>query len=400
MKFGRYISELIYGKEAIGLELIIRGDDNYQAIFTKVFRKADNLIIQESWQREGSLEEIFDGLNVKLPYFASFSGKGIIIRQVNKKDDLRAVFPNMNLDELVVQEFENMDDSKFVSLIRKQQLNDILNVFEQKKLFLPKLILGPFSVLDTLGAFTFESTINTKMYELRVSNGVLLTVNSLSGEQNLETDLIPEEKITNFNLLSFSSSIDFTQAKYNKTFNESIYTLNGEAYKFKHLLRIFFYTVLGISFMALLINYFVFSNKSKVYNQYSFQLNKNMAQVKRLEGLKKEELKKREFLESTGIIDQSFFSFYSDKIGQTVPEKIRLTELVVFPVSKRIKINEQIDYGEIIKVSGYSIASEILNLWIKQLTREDWVKEIKINSYLFDAKANEGLFEIEIYLKE
>ena len=109
---------------------------------------------------------------------------------------------------------------------------------------------------------------------------------------------------------------------------------------------------------------------------------------------------KNAFIEMSGLKNASRVSFYADRIAMDLPEKIRLIELNVNPLEKKIKTGEPIVFGHNnIVVKGNSKRSSDLNNWILILKQNDWVSDILVINYQQENPLEPGVFEIKISVK-
>jgi Tfp pilus assembly protein PilN len=99
----------------------------------------------------------------------------------------------------------------------------------------------------------------------------------------------------------------------------------------------------------------------------------------RNEVLKEQYAKRRRFIERSGLLQSSRFSYFFDRIARIVPDSLELTSLSIATTDDKIRLGKPIKYNENqILVSGSSKGSNPFNNWKDKLKREVWLKDIFI----------------------
>src|SRR5688572_575755 len=204
-------------RTVIGIEVILTEEDrifNYSVV--KKIKDSFELLHAENNARELESKNFPQGA----PVCVAVNGKGIIHKKIhaaaNAEDRflLSQILPASNSEDFFLQKVKATGDSFFVSVIRKNIINNIL---ENLKEVLPKneivsVTLGPFCVLKVLPMMEQNHNRN----EIRFANHYLMylpegTVHEYlsennAGEMNFKfgSIIIPENK-----LVSFSTAFQF-----------------------------------------------------------------------------------------------------------------------------------------------------------------------------------------------
>ncbi|MBY0426223.1 MAG: hypothetical protein K2Q22_11345, partial [Cytophagales bacterium] len=236
-------------------------------------------------------------------------------------------------------------------------------------------------------------------HQIQITNGLLESFEWENGTTESAFQYLDALPLTHRNALAFSSAFqyflseqvaadipeskDFAKEAMNKVVFE----------KLGWGLLVFFLAILLINFVC----FQYLSDQNQELKQKESMFSGNLDEVARLNKAIKE---KEEFLEKTGWKTPSKLSFYSDKIASTVPVRILLAKMELYPVKfetinseKKIKINTQE-----IRISGNCPDPNILNNWVLQLKYFEWIKTIKVIDYQFDGTNKTSVFTIQLEL--
>ena len=90
-------------------------------------------------------------------------------------------------------------------------------------------------------------------------------------------------------------------------------------------------------------------------------------------------------------------------MAETLPPSIRWTDLTIYPLKKKDAQDETASLffeKNVIKISGKCQKSTDLNEWMKRIKKNIWVGDLKLIDYKQENASDEGLFLIQLTLKE
>src|SRR6266542_4442178 len=111
-----------------GLHCLLLPEGDVLFSYTLLARVKGKIEISKVGSFKGSIDQIDDTVLKNIPVFLSMDGKGVLSKKV-KGDDakipLQQVIPNATEDEFVVEETKGTADSLFISLARKENVEEL-----------------------------------------------------------------------------------------------------------------------------------------------------------------------------------------------------------------------------------------------------------------------------------
>ncbi len=196
-----------------------------------------------------------------------------------------------------------------------------------------------------------------------------------------------------FFALAIGKSIFEKLASFECFYREETYSEFKEYSKFKKI------GIVSLSFIFLLVvfNYFYLGSLNNRIAEKEAEIALNNSNLSLLERLNQEEIRKKQLAMNSNTNTTYFISYYLDEIGKSVPNKIRLSEMYVFPLSQKLKEKRKVELDKTrIEISGWTNDNIILDDWIEKLDRQDWIKSVELIHY---HKSNdEAEFKVIIFL--
>ena len=324
-----------------------------------------------------TLEEIVKNYGKSVPYHLHVSGSGVLSRKLeslpNYMDELVI---NGNSDDFVFSTYDD-ETSLAASFFRRQLIEEHLEYMQEQKIHL----LGISSGLTPL--FTLEDSVNFNFdYSLVKENGKISNFQRLENGQ--EKVLIDGVYFTAQQLLAKSifQNLREPDTHYISSVEET-YTESKNNYKQFNQFRVSGLTLLSVIFLSLVINYFYQNNLNNQVAQLEQDLSMSNDNLALLDRLEQEKIRKEQLVFSTGVNSSRFLSYYLDEIGRTVPEKVNLRELEVFPLDGKMKNKRKVEVDESsIRISGSTQGNEMLDDWIERMDRFEWVQSVELLNYL------------------
>lgn len=397
----KFISYLTYGNRFYSVEqTLVNGNAVYYGIELK---KSKNQVEVEHNFQYDNLNEVSRHIPKCKAVFLVINNDFIITKKIKSVDTeiLRLVhqaFPNIKIDDFYYEVLKQ-NNIHFVSICRKMYLDKLLNDYH----------LNNISVVDfSLGNLMLSSIANL------ISEKVIYTINArITKEDNqihsidIAEDLTDssytfnDTNLTNKELLNFSSALSLITNKKQtvSAFNNKEQVLMSR-FKEKRFFTQFTKTGLSFLFMALLINFFLFSNyydKANRLRETSQVLETSKSNIMSLSTKVK---KSQKLVEDVLKTNASRSSFYADALIKDIPESIVLTQLNYQPLLKKIKADKPIDNdANIIIVSGTSSERILVSEWISTLETMNWIQYIEILSF-DDTQKSTSSFSFKIYIQD
>ena len=146
---------------------------------------------------------------------------------------------------------------------------------------------------------------------------------------------------------------------------------------------------------ALFANYLYLGHLNEVSMENLVYLDAYNEQLTEIADLEDEKERKEKLLQSSGLLNRNFLSYYLMELSNSVPDQITFDGIVLRPLKEEIKERKKIAFDEhLLLVTGRSQTSHILSRWIENLEEEEWLDKVDILDYTYIR--NEGYFELEM----
>lgn len=360
-----------------------------------VHKDGANLSISSSFCTE-KFDTVKNKLGSDIPILLNFSGKGIINKKVLSEGNyLKEVLFNASVEDFYIYEV-HQGKNVFLSIARKEVLNTFFSQFESEKYHLVDYSIG--------------AIVGTALKKLINQETICTRDSTLIFEKDLLVDFQKKEKAEKSYSLG-SEQISSSQVPLFATLLNHLYPLDFISYEFAFLLKnrqelwfknFFNHAALAIGLfflISLLASYLLlnhYNNKYVAYESQLYNLNHTYNQVKHLE-IEKEN--KISILRASGMMKQNFLSYYIYRIANSIPENIKLSNLKVNPITKKIKNFEKIVFDtNSVLVQGNTESSLPINIWVKKLKSENWIEKIEIIDFS-NSRKSEGRFTLKIVIK-
>ncbi len=324
-----------------------------------------------------SIDEVVAHFGKSAAYHLHVTGSGVLSRMAdnlsNYQDDLVI---NGDPEDFI---FSTYDDgvSLAASFFRRALIEKHLEVIEEKKVHL----LGVSGGLSCL--FMLNESIDFALdYQLVKEEGMLKSFQRL--EEGKDKVLWEGKHLTADQLIA--KVLFHRLQKGDEQFTSSQEEVHSAAqtnYRQFSQFRTYGLALLTVIFLALVINYFYQNQLNDKVAQLELDLSMSNDNLSLLDRLDQEKIRKEQLVMSAGVTSTRFLTYYLDEIGRTVPEKINLQELEMFPVEGKMKNKRKVEIDETaIRISGNTAGNEILDDWIERMDRFEWVKGIELINYM------------------
>ncbi len=334
------------------------------------------------------LQYFFDQLKngQNIPIHLMLSQRGIIHKQVQHigSNPLQQVLPNAKPSEFQYQVYDFVN---IISVVRQEAITPILTDFKAHHFYILNISLGDFGIyhlLPFIADFEEISTATHRFVFEKIDDNFQLE-NFEKNEDNFEDKIITlgEEQQDSRLLGAFAAAFDGLMLQTETAEKITLIEDSKEEFIQKALFKFLGFSVLAIFFIALLINFLLFTNYTDKNSVLQMQVNLQQSTLQQLDSLKKEVEGKQAFLKDNTFNQTSKISYYADEIARTLPNDIQLTSLNLFPKQKEKRSEENTlpQFNQEISITGKTQESLSFNDWKKELENLEWVKTIQIISF-------------------
>ncbi len=346
-----------------------------------------------SFQSFGDLDEVVKHFGKYKAYHIHVLGSGVLSRKIESNGNYRQdLIMNGNPNEFLFTTYDD-GENMAVSFCRKALFSDYLKQFEDQKWFLYGVSCGYSPICGVLE----DESVSTQ-FEIALKQGKVETF------KRAET---PKEKASWHNDFWTTQGLLAEAIRINGS-AENQWLVDGEEKGETNRENLHQYNqfktvgigVVGVIFLALIINYFYQNYLNDQIAQLEMDLSVHTENISMLDRLSQEKTRKEQLINSAGVNASSFLSYYMDEIGASVPKSITLSDMTVFPVVGKLKEKQRVEVDQKhIWIAGITKDNEILDDWIEKMDRFAWVKSVELLNYL---KSTEDWaeFELQITLDE
>ena len=375
--------------QAISIELT----DDTPVFHIVTMQKKGDVICFKLKESVESVEQIAQSIRKRIPIVLHYFGKGVLNRKTIPTDDyLDKLILNANKNDFY-STYIDVENERFVSFTRKEQVDPVLEKLSEWKNQIIDITIGPFVALNTRLPEKINKTPHLSFNynndgisfdPLNTSDSSCYFLDEKLGNQ-LFAGVISYNELTNHSICSILNETERTARITN--LNDK-----NQFEKLGVFILVFFLSVL-------IGNYFYqgrINEKNAILEDEIMIFSDNITKIDLLD---QEITRKKQLIQTSGILKHQYISFYLDQIGISIPGSISLTEIKTFPVTNKLKqkIKPEIDQKSIY-ISGITQKSSSIDEWIEKLNTQDWVAKTEILSF----KRNDGqkaIFTIKLHIK-
>jgi len=392
--------------QAAGLSVHIKADGELQIDLCSVLAAGSSLEIEKKETRQTSLEQIRQHLPEKTPIALNLSGKGVLLKQVPKIEELdqsnfSSVLPNGNLDDFFVQNFISGEIS-FISLIRKSEAQRWIDQLCQLGYQPLILSLGPFVIENIISQLNiYDGDLIISGHHINRNKQLAWTAYHFDPQASAPFAIkIGNEKIGEKLIIPYAAAFQLVLASKLDRVRAEVESLEINLNKqlSNNKFKVQGFAVLIIVFVLLLANFITLtmlnSSNAELIKKVSASAQSDSSQRLFDEKIKQSEAHLR-LLGWDGGINKSTLI---DQLCSLLPPEIKLSSISVDPIDRSASRaqKELIFADRELQVTGSSDAIIPVNEWIARIKTRPWVKNVQIESYAFDSELNKGKFLISI----
>lgn len=369
-------------------------EDAYYTLIVK--KEGNNLTIKQAGSYP-SLTAIRESDAKKLPVLIVYDGKGVLNKKIDSANENDVTWKK-NIDFTSFYHTSiTVDTKEFISFCRRKQVDAITDDFKNVGFDIVDLYIGPVIATLLYNAINKDEFVSNET-RLLFEDGKLNDIEKEFTGAPREYK-IGDNSLSAFHLPLYGAAVNYflKNLDVEKTVHESI---TGDEIVYRKAFNKLGAGMLVGVFVALLISYIFtqyFIAKNADLNQQNLYSAQTFSQMKILKAEQEQKLK---IINDTGQLSQNFISYYSFVLSASVPGKISLGSLEVFPVEGEIKESRKININtRKILVTGTAANEYVLNTWLGTIKKMKWIDTFEILSLKKD-KNNCQSFEIKILLND
>ena len=349
-------SYLLYGNLFCGIEHTASGDEDL--LYVSLLQKQKQTVDITCSFETRSFDELSSELKKNQHATLVINTENVLTKKIvtSSKKDIELVFsafPNIDLDTFYY-EILNQESSCFISICRKDYVNELISKYSENGVIITDFYLGNL-IASSISEFIEQPTFYTSNSVVQKKEGFIDSISEEASPNTLEYD-INGLKTNNRFLLSLSGALNQVLNCYNPITNATK-AKESLINKFKQLqfFNVFLKFGLGVIFVALLANYFVFNHYFNSVKELQAVSTYNKTTNQKIIALKKDVDSIQKLADDMLQMESSKSSFFISDIMKGLPSSVLLSQLNYQPMSKNIKDEEPIVVSEnIILIAGES----------------------------------------------
>lgn len=404
---GKLKSRIISPTEVVGVEVILLPDNQFNVTLCVLTQRKGIIHIEKKVAEIGKVEDLKEHLAVNLPVALVINGRSILHKRIEPQhyavqavDKLKASIPNLNPGDFYLQDFV-FPGGSFLSLLRRELLDKLLDEFDALGCKIVSLTVGPFVFkhLVTFIGIASEQEVHLGNHQLTIKEGEIVQYKPFNekGWDNLYK--IGEETLEDKWLFAYAAALnELVLYKPGPSMAVERIVESKNEWEQAKLFRVGGWGVLLVFLSVLLFNFFLFSHLNQQNIALMSQIDSGDKSSGQIEKLNNEVKDHEHFLKNAGWLKPVQNSFYADRLISTVPKDITLMELAINPRDDRKSKAEKkpIFIPGIITVKGRCKDPQSLNEWLKEIHQLDWVLGTKEQNYTYDNTKRFGYFDFQI----
>ena len=390
-------------KKVCAIELLIQSDNTYIGYGCILTRKKKEINIETVFEFDSTVNNLAEIIPVKIPTCLIINGKGVIHRlldseQLHTGAVLQNILPNANVADFYTSQLNSTNGQALISIIRNTELEKYLNLFSNANVDIIDFYIGP-KAIENITRILNNSKFIGAGFSIEVSNHQVANIIKQTDEE-LVSYSINNTTLSSKFILAYASAHHWIIEHKTQT-EHTVVVANETEFRSKLLFRFFGWSILLISFFALLFNYFLLDYFNQKNKNYAAQYQESIGLITLLDSLNKEFQFNQQLIEESGFTKTTKFSFITDRICMVMPEEIVLNTFTINPPEQNIKEENTVQFQKNhIIINGLTFHTPALNTWIKDIKQYKWIKSIKVISFNQYDATGPGEFNLIIEFNE
>lgn len=402
--FQKIKKQLVTVSKVAGLTIELKGNDLLHWNMIILEKQQDSIEIISRITTKIGLKNLSSIIGKKLPLTINIIGKGIIHKPIapfptSPENAFMQALPNASTADFVYQ-IDASDSVYWISIIRKKVLEDILEIVQKQGFHIVGLSIGIMGLRHILPLIdTRQGELEVGQYHLQIQEQEIQQLAKLPSPAR-GAIIVANEPLDRVLLSSFAIAFQVLVAIPILIFNTHSIKQARQNYFYHQLFKLLGGSFLIALFLVLLVNFAAFAWLNQQNQRLNTSLTYQQNQLAQLDSLKQRYENKQAFFQQNNVLKASRIAYYMDRIGQSIPQGVQLTNMSIFPPKGKNKREQKTAFQfhhYVISMAGISQKSVYLNQWIKILEQLKWVEQVKVLPYSEQAEGF-GEFELEILL--
>lgn len=333
----------------------------------------------------------------KIPVVLIANGKVIVLKKISLSENteqsfeelIRTNLPTINTTDFYVQLFKQTNNSAYIALCRKEQLNSILKELKLNKIEVAAVLIGAPSINGLQPLWSNFNTLPTTFQTIELTNNSVDSILSVVSENKLVK--IDDISFNAEHTLGFAGGLSYlTQSHIAETDSVELLEIENKHLE-KNKFRFLMVGLIAIAFVISVTNVMFYTNYFNKNNKLESELNVYQGKYDQINDLLNDYQKKKGLIENAGILNKNKISEYADKIAATIPEEVTLSELHFNPKQDTGESEDSLvtfKNNQLI-IKGNCNKSLIINEWANVLKMQKFIKDVSLEKFAYN---NEGLF--------
>lgn len=399
----------------LSVTLSPQGGADIRCLTLELRKGVVSILGKKQWE---SIEKAEKELDKTIPVALVLNGKGVLHKtvtlsgadQVLNEQMLYTVMPAVKPADFYVQLYQ-AGKTGFFSLARRETVDKFLMELKGEGVKVIAISFGPF-IFSATWPYIREEHGQGKMFmigehQLEMGESGIIGYQTLVADQcpTIDSEIVKigDEQVEHEYVLAYAAAFSKVSGSVSglQLTVEDVIASQDERRQQK-LFRFGFTMALVFFFVLLMGNFLFFGSLSDKNADLQEQVGFHQGNLDKMAAMQKEAAEKRSFLQATGWLHDDRLSFYADRLASTVPAGIRLTEVSLNPLDRKLSksVNKQIFEQGSMAVLGVCRSPVELNAWMQEIGRQAWVKGVDRRNYTYDQSKGNGTFEFRVKLRE
>lgn len=304
-------------------------------------------------------------------------------------------FPSINISEFYYSVLHTQEES-VVSICRKSVVEKTIKSLNKKNINVLNVQIG-YGIISELTKITRENTIQSPSFSFVISESKIqkfeLVENKTITNYSIQETIIPSTHV-----ITLAGLISHSKLNENNNAEEI-----NENLKSKFISKLIFQKgiIISSAFMLLVlgINFILFttfrSQYNKIQDNHSVTLLQKQKSKKQLDKLLTKEQKVSKILSRS----KSSTTYYLNRISNTLPSTVLLSELTYQPLTKKVNDKKSIEVlNNVINIKGITSDKNNFSHWVESLENSHWCDNITISEFEAVSKTKDN-FSLTLKIK-
>ncbi|WP_068473254.1 hypothetical protein [Saccharicrinis aurantiacus] len=397
-----YIRKVFLGRKKWGVNIRVDKDGNIHGYAVLLVKEKQKVNISK--HIEISSVDVFKDPKFKgVPIYLSIESNLILEREVeeyneNTMADKFHIFDSSNF-YIQVATFEAFSH---IQLIRKGDLDSVINVLRSFELQLVSVVLGPVnftSCIDYISDESRKTEYELSQYKIVVDEHETTNISRVEKGLGNSNIIIGDESIENELIIPYGNAFaGFIYENIPDYINLSLLKIGNVDYAYSRFLKYLLPSSLSMLLMVLLGNFLLLQSFSQKQADLQIQYAQYQQLYSKLNKLEEQLKDHTKIFGSNSNIGQQRFTSYADRLGSIVKGRIVMSSLIINPLSiVHSNLTKVTSIGENrIEVSGICESPLLLNAWLQDVLKESFVVSITEQQFITDDYTNVNKFSLVI----